>query len=95
MVKNSKKVSRKVDKWSIELFLVKSGRKCLKIVCIKRQKNWDCVHMVYECPSAEAWVGNGKCDDETNIPECDYDGGDCCMDPYVQGFCTICVCYDE
>ena len=46
------------------------------------------------CP-AEAWVGNGKCDDETNIPECEYDGGDCCMDPYVQGFCTICVCYDD
>ena len=46
------------------------------------------------CP-AEAWVANGKCDDETNIPECNYDGGDCCIDPYVQGFCTICVCYDD
>ena len=26
------------------------------------------------CPG-EAWVGNGKCDDEVNIPECNYDGG--------------------
>ena len=46
------------------------------------------------CPG-EAWVGNGKCDDEVNIPECNYDGGDCCMEPYVQGFCTICVCYEN
>ena len=46
------------------------------------------------CP-AEFWVNNGKCDDEVNIPECDYDGGDCCLEPYVQGFCTICVCYDD
>jgi hypothetical protein len=26
-------------------------------------------------------VGNGFCNDETNIVECDYDGGDCCPNP--------------
>ena len=24
------------------------------------------------------YVGDGYCDDETNIPACNYDGGDCC-----------------
>ena len=23
-------------------------------------------------------VGEGRCDDDVNIPECNYDGGDCC-----------------
>ena len=26
------------------------------------------------------WSGDGFCDDESNIEECDFDGGDCCED---------------
>ena len=37
-------------------------------------------------------VGNGLCNDETNIPECDDDGGDCCSNPYMVGDA---VCNDE
>ena len=28
-----------------------------------------------------AFVGDGVCNDETNIAECEYDGGDCCPNP--------------
>ena len=44
------------------------------------------------------WSGDGFCDDESNIEECDFDGGDCCQD--VVGiidtsFCYACVCKSE
>ena len=32
-----------------------------------------------------AFVGDGICNDETNIVECDYDGGDCCPNPNLVG----------
>ncbi len=38
--------------------------------------------------------GDGKCDDGNNIPECDYDGGDCCGCPVEKGMCTECACKD-
>ena len=25
------------------------------------------------------WIGDGFCDDLTNTPGCNYDGGDCCL----------------
>ena len=38
-------------------------------------------------------VGNGICDDYTNVIECNYDGGDCCMG--IKGlYCIQCVCKD-
>ena len=37
------------------------------------------------------WIGDGFCDDENNVPECDYDGGDCCVDT-DKDYCTICEC---
>ena len=35
-------------------------------------------------------VGNQVCNDETNTPECNYDGGDCCSSPEMvaNGFCN-------
>ncbi len=38
--------------------------------------------------------GDGKCDDGNNIPECDYDGGDCCGCTVEAGMCTECQCLD-
>jgi len=32
-----------------------------------------------------AFVGDGVCNDETNIAECDYDGLDCCLNPNMVG----------
>ena len=37
-------------------------------------------------------VGNGICNDVTNIVECSYDGGDCCPNPNMVGDA---VCNDE
>ena len=39
--------------------------------------------------------GNGKCDDENNIAECQWDGGDCCGCSMKKGFCTECQCKDQ
>ena len=42
------------------------------------------------------WVGDGFCDDQTNSPECYFDGGDCCVtnvNPNVNNLlCTTCEC---
>ena len=37
-------------------------------------------------------VGDGYCDDETNIAECSYDGGDCCGLNVNRKFCRTCKC---
>eukprot|EP00752_Nemacystus_decipiens_P017790 g15950.t1 len=34
-------------------------------------------YMIDDCPSTLS-IGNGFCDEVNNIPECNYDGGDCC-----------------
>ena len=41
-----------------------------------------------------AWVGDGYCDDVTNNMECNYDGGDCCLDPVNTQYCSECQCLD-
>ena len=38
--------------------------------------------------------GDGFCDDVTNTPECNYDGGDCCGDNVKEDFCFNCICLD-
>ena len=42
-----------------------------------------------DCPY-ETLVGNGQCNDESNIVECYYDGADCCNHPNLigNGFCN-------
>ena len=37
-------------------------------------------------------VGDGFCNDETNNPDCDYDGGDCCGSCINTDYCTNCTC---
>ena len=39
-----------------------------------------------------AFVGDGVCNDKTNIAECDYDGLDCCVNSNMVG---IGVCNDD
>ena len=40
------------------------------------------------------WVGDGICDDATNILECQYDGGDCCLEEPVSSACYYCTCFE-
>ena len=38
------------------------------------------------------FVQDGYCDDENNIPECNFDGGDCCLEEVLTDYCSICAC---
>mgnify|MGYP001295753375 CR=1 FL=1 len=38
-------------------------------------------------------IGNGFCNDETNNPDCNYDGGDCCVVNANTNSCSDCVCH--
>ena len=40
-----------------------------------------------------ALVGNGFCNDETNNPDCNYDGGDCCTTNANTTACSECACH--
>ena len=37
-------------------------------------------------------VGDGYCHDETNNPDCNYDGGDCCLSSQNTDHCSECLC---
>ena len=37
-------------------------------------------------------MGNGYCNDEVNILDCGYDGGDCCGSCINADLCTNCSC---
>ena len=45
------------------------------------------------CPLAK--IGDGYCDDSTNIEECNYDGGDCCSKNSWYLYCKACICHPE
>ena len=40
-------------------------------------------------------VGNGNCNDETNIADCNYDGSDCCGACINKENCSECFCHEE
>ena len=40
-------------------------------------------------------AGDGKCDDEVNIRDCDFDFGDCCGDSIDKTYCFECQCKHE
>merc|ERR1712159_22083 len=48
-----------------------------------------------KCPIAK-FKGDGVCDDDNNIPDCEFDGGDCCNKPNGKKeqfkFCKKCAC---
>ena len=37
-------------------------------------------------------IGDGKCNDETNNADCNYDGGDCCLSDIKTSKCLECAC---
>lgn len=40
-----------------------------------------------------AWIGDGLCDDVSNLEECFFDGGDCCLETISIGTCFTCLCH--
>ena len=40
-----------------------------------------------------ALIGNGFCNDITNVRSCDFDGGDCCGENISTEFCVNCTCH--
>ena len=47
-----------------------------------------------EDPCTFWYVGDGYCDDECNVENHDFDGGDCCGDDVETWFCTECACLE-
>ena len=39
-------------------------------------------------------IANGFCNDKTNNADCNYDGGDCCVDINTN-HCSDCTCYHQ
>ncbi len=39
-------------------------------------------------------IGDGFCDDTSNVPGCVFDGGDCCNPLISDHFCTDCICHE-
>ena len=46
-----------------------------------------------QCDFYNYYIGDGYCDDVTNLPECNHDGGDCCGDDVKTDYCNECICY--
>ena len=40
------------------------------------------------------WKNDGFCDDLTNVQDCDYDWGDCCLVPSLGHYCDNCTCHE-
>ena len=40
------------------------------------------------------WIGDVFCDDANNYKECNWDGGDCCGEYVINGYCEFCECHD-
>ena len=41
------------------------------------------------------YQGDGYCDDSNNNADCDFDDGDCCLNPVNTQFCNECWCYAD
>ena len=40
------------------------------------------------------YKGDGYCDDDLNNENCEFDGGDCCLNPKNTEYCTDCECIE-
>ena len=47
-----------------------------------------------DCSAYGTLIGDGFCNDETNNADCNYDGGDCCVNVNTD-HCIECICYYE
>ena len=52
-------------------------------------------NLTLDCPTQyQFWIGDGYCDDESNVIGCGFDGGDCCLQTVATDFCTECKCLE-
>ena len=76
---------------------MKGSNLCIKVFRVKFW--WEISYFtVYSLPftadcAEPNWFDDNFCDDENNVPECGYDGEDCC-DPNsnLVMYCTVCAC---
>ena len=64
--------------------------------CIVKSHCSDCLCLqpdVDEHNITNALVGDGYCNDDTNNPDCNFDGGDCCGGNVNMQYCTDCQCH--
>ncbi len=47
------------------------------------------------CGGMAGMIGDGLCDDATNVEECLFDGGDCCKADTGYFHCTLCECLNS
>lgn len=40
-------------------------------------------------------IGDGICDDACNLPEYEFDFGDCCSDSITTFHCSFCFCFQD
>ena len=59
-------------------------KKITPLSSLQKQGLENCVALV--------WVGDGQCDDYSNTPDCNYDGGDCCKEDIHDLYCQLCEC---
>ena len=52
---------------------------------------YDSILFLVDCNQPNL-IGDGYCNDEVNIFDCDYDGGDCCGSCINTDLCTNCSC---
>ncbi len=45
-----------------------------------------------DCKNKEIMIGDGLCDDVTNVELCFFDGGDCCLEKKSTPLCVDCTC---
>ena len=50
------------------------------------------VLLLYQACTNGYLIGDGFCNDETNNPDCNFDGGDCCGLCIVKNRCSQCTC---
>ena len=55
------------------------------------------LHNIFNLACNVTKINDGICQDETNIPECGFDGGDCCIPHSVMQFkeCQVCECHQS
>ena len=53
---------------------------------------YDSIVFVLDC-NQPILIGDGYCNDEVNILDCGYDGGDCCLSLVITDYCTNCTCH--
>lgn len=47
------------------------------------------------CSISPFWTNFGYCDDRSNVKECNYDNGDCCLPNIKSSFCEYCICHSD